>query len=360
MINQKTFSYLKNIAIIFSLCFIISCVDKIDFDVPSGLSESIAINGRLIKDGNTAVIKVTISNVFDFNNNGRRPVTVREPKLVDDLGNSLILTRVDISDYEAVIEPGADLQVEVGRSYSLEVALFDGRVYKSTFESLLPSPDVGAFDWEIVDQPILNGQGDVVIDKRLALKVSTSLETGNVKPGLLWEFDRVYKITDFSRDMVSCYVPENPNTSRVIIAEAGEFQSNELRNFEVLRVPLDRRITEGTLFNLKQYSLSPSAAKYWRSADLLLSKTGNMFDAPSSRIGSNFINTSDSTDFAYGYFFVTEVKEASLKVDENDIPDLGKFCDPGNATPENPCPFGCCNCLTIPESTLEVPAKWFQ
>jgi len=352
----KQFAFLISIL----LLSLFACVDKIDFDVPRGLSESIAINGRLIKDGNSARVRVTVSNIFDFSNDGRRPVTVREPKLVDDRGNSLILPRVDLSDYEAVINPGDPLQLEFGRTYSLEVELFDGRRYKSTPERLLPSPEVEEFGWSLVDQSVLNGQGQVEIDKRLALDVTTALQVDSEKPGLLWEFERTYKITDFSTLQRQCYVPENPNASRVIIAEGDDFDANALEDFELLRLPLDRRLSEGSLFELKQYSLTPTAAKYWKSADLLLSKTGNMFDAPSSRIGSNFINQADSTDVAYGFFFVTEVKTSFLKLDSTDISGINRFCDGSGVTAENPCPFGCCDCEEIQNASLEIPENWVQ
>ncbi|MEL6122705.1 MAG: DUF4249 family protein [Bacteroidota bacterium] len=334
-----------------------SCVDQIDFSVPAGGSEDIAISGRLIK-GDTSEVRVLISNIFDFSADGRRAITVRDPILRDDLGRSITLERTDLSEYGAVIPPDSDMPIEFGRAYSLEVSLFDGRRFVSAFETLLPSPPIAAANWSIVDQDVIGSDGSLQTNERISIQIDSDLIVSGERAGLLWELQRTWKLTDNSRDMRSCYIPENVSGSSVITLDATELQDGRLENYELLRLPVDPRLAQGTLIEVNQYSLTPSASDYWTNVDLLLSKTGNMFDAPSSRIGSNFSSIGDSTTNVFGYFFVTELQQSFIKIDSLDFGSLSTFCEAATPSAENPCPFSCCDCTEIPDISTTPPPNW--
>ena len=107
-----------------------SCVEKIDLDPPTGLTEAIIIQGRAVLGDNSRV-ELQVSRLFDFSADSRLSLNVKDVVFFDDQGNEMELESVNQGEYNTPITSSSPIQLEVGRSYGIRLATFDNRSYIS-------------------------------------------------------------------------------------------------------------------------------------------------------------------------------------------------------------------------------------
>ncbi len=129
---QITFFWVVLVCVV----FINSCIDPIEFDVPAGLSDSVVIQGHVVK-GEESYVEVSISNLFDFTAESRKLVNVESVDLIDDQGNELSLKPVKIGYYRSLLSDSTNIQAEIGTAYKVRVRTLDDRVYESSLDEML-------------------------------------------------------------------------------------------------------------------------------------------------------------------------------------------------------------------------------
>lgn len=340
----------------------VSCIDKIDFEVPAGISESIAIQGVLEK-GDPSVVNIFVSQIFDFTAESRQAIRVRDPKLVDEQGKEILLTEKKIGEYTAVIPKNSEFSIEYGKSYKISLATFDGRKYESSFEKLYEVAQPDELTADFIEVDVGDGNGGYKKQRQIQFYISTPLMGASGSPGISWGKQRTYKITDSPQNFNDlpkvCYITETIDLVERSIAETGEISGSRIDKFPLYSAAIDYRFAEGYYFTAIQYSLSEGALKYWKNVNELVNRTGNMFESPPGKLVSNISNPNDPKDEVYGYFYVTEAKVARVKVDSTMVGNLPRFCPPKVPSQSGDCPLAiCCNCLAEKGSTTKIPSFW--
>ena len=184
-------------------------------------------------------------------------------------------------------------------------------------------------------------------------EVYTELSSMGFSPALLWQAERTWKVSDLVGQV--CYIEENAITSDLRMYDPNEFSASRLEGFEILTSAIDPRLTEGSLFEICQVSLSEEARLYWKNALNASSFSGGMFEPRAGLIKSNIRNKADDSEAVHGYFFSTEQQIHYIKLSAKQFPDLRTYCPP----PMIQCPGDiCCDCLDVPRSGIIPPENW--
>lgn len=359
--------YIIRISILLSI-LVVSCIDKIDFEVPAGLSDSIVIQARVVK-GEISFVEVDVSRLFDFSVESRRPVSVRRVVLSDDNNNEMVLeTRVPGSYFEVLNESTA-IQAEVGRGYKLRVETLDNRIFESTIDIMPPNRIPRGLNLSIVSQPAIDLLGRATEVDRIRLSIDTEVNT-ETNGGVFWEISNVYRVTDQGLSdpanpvIKTCFIEDNINANEIFILDPTQLRDGNLIDHELAFASIDRRFGEGLFFVVRQFSLSQGAFSYWNGINILSERGGNIFDGPAGEIPSNFTNINDPESVAFGYFFATEEELIRRKADLPELAEVLPVCPSDRACflpGGDSCVCGlCCDCLNDPNSTTVVPDFWFD
>ena len=117
---------LRIIVVAVGLLLCQACIDPIDFEVSNEFSDSVVIQGRVVR-ADPSFIEVNISRLFDFSPESRQPLAVQEVIVFDDLGNEMELTTRTPGIFRQELDASTPIQAEIGRGYRLRVRTFDGR-----------------------------------------------------------------------------------------------------------------------------------------------------------------------------------------------------------------------------------------
>lgn len=345
------------------------CLDTIDIESPINNEESLVIQGKLVV-GNPSVIEVSLSRLFNFTAEGRRPVNARSVTLFDETGNTVELEDYGLGSYFLNIPMGdPDFTVSLGDAYGIKVVTFDGRTFESTLETANPVPRMESVSYRLVERELVNAAGTVNTVNYLQYSVNTPLAVSeaseNVRLG--WEFRHTYKVNDtpISPTVTQkvCYISENLNVTDIKVIDASVLTADRIDDYPLYETSVTRVYGEGLYFTLIQESLSETAHEYFNQVAENTGRTGNMFEAPPGKVVSNIRNVDDELDEAFGFFYVTQQDTIRQYVDPALIGSPPAYCPPpGGLVRENgSCadPI-CCDCESVPNSTTTKPSYWTE
>lgn len=373
MVRPARFTSLR--FIIFSTvlsCFALfnSCIDPIEFEVPTGLSESIVIQGRVVI-GTPSFVEVNASRLFDFSPESRQPVSIRNLILYDSKGNQMELSTRVPGRYFQELNEGTPIQAEIGTGYRISLETFDNRSYETSFDVLYENQDPISLNVSLTQTSLPDGLGVFVPTDQVTLDITTNVDN-TTNGGIYWEVRNVFAVTDTPVSAVApenpktCYITKTVNVNEIYVLDPTELTSDRIENYQLLNSLIDWRFAEGIYYEVKQFSLSPGAYAYWEAINVLSEREGNMFDGPVGEIPTNLFNVDDPNDPIFGYFFATQEKGIRIKVDQNLIGFVPRLCPPPpermcNLTPGEACTCGlCCDCLLDPQSTIVQPDYWID
>ncbi|WP_235296899.1 DUF4249 family protein [Portibacter marinus] len=342
------------------------CLDPIELEIPEGQGNAIVINAKIV-EGNPSTFELNLSQIFSFTQDTRGRIIAKQVIIYDEAGNELEVKPTGDGIYEYIFSENDPISIEVGKSYKLSLEMFDGRLFESNFEPLLPVPEIENIHYEIYDKTfVLPDQSE-----RTRTTISYSIDTPLEIPGqeersnLKWEFQRVYKVTDspivFGQQQKVCYVSGNAGVFDINIYGGGTTTRTQLDNYFVYEEFLDRTYGEGLYFTVVQESLSKGAFEYWQKISNVLERKDNIYADPPGRVQSNYTHVNGSQD-AYGYFYVTTQDTSRIYVD----PELSGVTETrcpseGLVNMDGSCgdPL-CCDCASVDNSTTLKPAFWIQ
>lgn len=348
----------QSIYLLLCLLGISACVDQIEFEVEPGLSSSLSIHGRLSLPDDPEelpVFTLSISNVFDFNSAARKEVSVRYVNLIDEEGRVVEVPNTRVGTYEVFFDESIPIKPRIGGSYFVELETFNSKRYRSAVETIAPVIDPANFDYSLEEIEGVDKDGEPEFFPQLSFTVDLNVPTDGDAQGILWETERVWKISDDNERV--CYITESPGLGGTQpLFDPIDLEDVTTVREEVLTLPINAQLSEGNLITLKQSSLSREALVYYRNINTLLSKNGSMFDAPASRITTNWTNIADPDDLVFGYFFATHTKTRQIQLPPRLFEEISNFC-PLAGPPGGGCDI-CCNCLEVNQSQLTPPKGW--
>ncbi len=357
------------ILIILSLLSLTACLDTIDLDVPKGTEEGIVIRGELIK-GDPSILRIRISNIFNFDLKSLGLVLLDAVTLIDEAGNEMEIEQRESTLFQHIFDPVADpIKIEHYQKYKIRVAVEDGRVYESSFEELLPLPaGETQLKYELSTRESLNDKGEILSKPAVQFLANTPIEMPNSDNNaqLLWTAERTYQLTDSALVNIPtvyskvCYITVNVDFDNIHILDGNAFEGDEAINFPLSQVLINYEFAEGYTYTVYRKSLNPTAFRYWSRTKQSIERQGFLFEPVVGRVQSNFTNLNDDKDNSvFGYFTAHDQDTTHFYVP----PVLGeeRLCPlpPRRFSPECPTPFPvCCDCSQQPGSTTRKPDFW--
>jgi len=374
---MKVSKFIERFALLFlflvGLFGLSSCLDEIDFANAETIDEAIAIQGRVVK-ADPSYISVTIRGVFNFQDVPRlldaRLVTVE-----DESGNVVELpTGADGIFYLEVPDDDPNFKIDFGKSYRINVATFDNRNYTSSFEELLPAPVIEDLTVARTQVQSVDVTGNTKLFSQLTYSISTPLmpENSSENARLLWEFITTYQFTDspeaygaracrptsIDSEAKTCYITSSP-LNNYITLNGPDLSVDRIDNFEALNTGISSINSEGLYLTVSQQSLTQTAFDYWDQVGNVVSRTGDLFQAPAGRVITNIVNTEDEREDVFGYFYATEetIRRVFVSPDIAENPPLPCPAPPSEG---GLAPNDCCNCSSVSNSTTVRPVWWIN
>lgn len=161
-----------------------ACLDPIEFDVPAGLSDSVVIQGRVVRS-DTSFIEVIVSKLFDFSPESRQPVRLSDVTLINDLNNRMTLRQISPGYYKQILDDNTLIQAQVGQGYKIIVNLEDGRTFESELDILPEGNQPEALEILQIQEEVRTAQGLTIKQDKLKIQVDTKI-SNNTNGGIYW------------------------------------------------------------------------------------------------------------------------------------------------------------------------------
>ncbi|MDG2449579.1 MAG: DUF4249 family protein [Saprospiraceae bacterium] len=346
---------------IFILLLPLSCVERIELDPPTDLTEAIVIQGRAVL-GENSRIEIKTTRLFDFSSESKLALNVKEAIVRDEEGNSMELIPLFQGVFNTPLDENSPIQLKVGGRYSMEITTLDNRTYLSSFDLLTDNSPPRDISFGPAEQLLPNANGNLEIVSQLETFIDTDINESS--EGVLWEIDRTYRLTDSPVDgpVKTCYLTSAFSLETIPVFTDSDGVTTSLNKHSLGTQNIDYRFAEGMYITVRQYSLSSGGKDYWNAVSSLAKKEGDLFDEPVGLIPTNFENINDPDDEVFGYFFVTKEESIRLRVPDNLIGEVVLPCPPANPPMGmRACNLGiCCDCLEGPNATLERPLFWID
>ena len=346
-----------------------SCLDKIAFTRPEGEVKELVIQALFTK-GAPSVVEVQITDIFDKTGFvSPKTVNVKEVLVINDKGQQKELDDIAPGKYEVRIPNNdPDFTVDFETSYKIYVKTINNEEYESSFEGLNRVPEIDKLDVDFVTREFYNSALDQIVENKFVqFFVTTKLDNpgGVGKANLKWDFELTYKFTDSPTQsnvqMKTCFITEIGSIVDLALINGDEYIDDRLNRYAVFETPITNKFAEGYYMSVIQQSLSDSALEYWRQLREIITRTGNMFESPAGNVVSNFKTVNDAKRPVTGYFYTSESDTLRVYISPEQVGSPRLACPPQMAAPGFGCTLGlCCDCLTIPRSTIIKPAFWVE
>ncbi len=390
-----------SIKIIKSLCqFLLvifisdGCVDKLNVDLGDRAILPVVINGFISDQPGPYIVKIRKSFKIDAVGLYEPPISAKKVTIIDNIGNQEVLSEMGAGIYKT---DSAGIRGVSGRAYKLIVELFNGRIYESIYDTLPFPAKLDTVYAKYKTTSNLNGGMDFSFD--VYLDASTSLLTSYY---FNWKFNATFKLethpelenpptapcsyTDI--DCQGCSVcnllakcsglrnfgtPSNPNFIRIapcscctcwytfsnespILSDYQFFQSGQFKGIKVGSILLDDYIIQGKIYaEVNQFSLTRHAYLFYKAIRDQKDGATSLFQPPSGRIPSNFIQVSGSQEPVIGLFYSTSVNTRRLVITKDDVP-FGGY--PFSQVPLRSINRSCLAVELYPNATTTKPSFW--
>lgn len=336
-----------------------SCIEQISFPTEreGGL---FVIDGRYTDEN----IEQTVFLGFSSNRTSvPRPIETAQLRLFDDQGNSESY-RHDPERPGTYVLTGNRIKPQIGNSYHLQVALEDGRLYKSIPEKLLaPVASLNdiKYDFSLREESL----GNTILTEVPFIDVFIDVDFGLAEGEpfyLRWDVEEVYKFspTDFDDFMglipPPCYVHVFTSAQDINLFDGRNISQSSLSNILVGSQKLDQTFLERHYFSVYQRTISQEAYEYWRKIDRIVRNVGTIFDSPPAPIKGNMFNVEDPDEEILGYFEVASSQVLRFSTILQDLPiELSAECTFEPEKPRIEYSRECLDCLRIRNSSLRRP-----
>ncbi|UFH56563.1 DUF4249 domain-containing protein [Spirosoma sp. KNUC1025] len=287
-----------------TLLALAACIDQVQLPVRTE-EPRLVVEGQITNEAPPYSVRLTYTGKYsgaDGQNPANQYVESAQVVVGDDQGRSARFVSLGQGIYQTT---DTTFRGQIGRTYSLSIALADGKRYASKPETM---PDVPAIDSvsAVVQQspsltkPFVVEYGVNTLDPageknyyrwtaygittRLSVGVPCSLGNPNMCNYRCW--------TTVTNDLVNIYSDEDIN-------------GNAIRNRAVLQVPVYNLGPQ--LMEVLQYGITQANYQFLKLYQQQNARTGSIFDPLPAPVVGNVTNVSNTADVARGYFAVTSL-----------------------------------------------------
>lgn len=288
-----------------------SCVDKIEFKVPSGQENALVINGKLLY-GQPSYIEVNIEKLFAFDAASRNRVPSCCVTLENDLGQRIELDRVVFSAFNLEIPlDHPDFEISFDRNYRIIVETLEEGSFESAWEPLFPVPRMDSISLIEVPTAKFTERLGVVEFQSYNFQVNTPLIAPKATQAsrLLWlneTFNTIRPSSPSCNELNTIFI-RLPTVFDGTINNASYLEDYFIASSKVQDLNGPGQEDQVCLV-LYQQSLSETALNYWQQVIKVLER-GDV-DNTRSALGQVTSNISpaegNQATKSYGYFYATQ------------------------------------------------------
>ncbi len=349
--------------ILLSLIFI-GCIDPVEpeFEFKNGL---IFIEGiaATVEGGSFVIINKSVEE-FGLNK------TVFEGGASVSFVNTVTEQIIELQELEGAYVPSSDFKVNIGEQWRLEVALTDGKQYRSQKEIVLEpvpiesvrstfNPELQFNDGNDAFEPghsISITFDDPLEDENYYYWTFKSFEKLNICETC---FDGIYRngvcgptevptpdyFTYFCD--TDCWKIRFPDS--ISLFDDKFSNGKNISNIEVAKIPLYTK--ENMVVEIQQYSLTPSAYDYYKVLKDIVDNSSGFNAPPPAALVGNMFNVNDSDEFVFGRFTTAATSRASIFIERQNIQESPlENQDPLSVEPTFMSPYP-------PPATIEAPCN---
>jgi len=313
----------RNIFVLLSIVLLTSCIERYFTASELNFHSQIVIDGTISNDGNEQ--KIMISKSSTTEDPKFIPVSGCVVSVEDDKGNSLSFP--ESSDAGYYVGKVDNSFIVTGGHYRLHVKTTDGIEYVSSYEEMLPCPEVSNVYYELETKQT---QDLSITENGLQFFIDFK---GNENFGHFyrWQLIQTYEYhsrwpldkwldTDGSHDLVRpdysnfiCY--KTDKLKSIFVLSTDGFSQNSYNKYKLHYVQdQTQQLQYKYSLLVNQYSLTKAAYNYWENLRKNNQETADLFGKQPANVKGNIHNISDTTDVALGYFGVSSVQSKRIMV----------------------------------------------
>ncbi|MBK8195233.1 MAG: DUF4249 domain-containing protein [Lewinellaceae bacterium] len=344
-----------------------TCVREIDFKNDVIDKADLVISGGFYNGAGPFSLR--LMHPTNYDKRDFEPVTGAIVTLSDDDGHQYFY-----SESDPVNQKGVYLLIGAtgvpGRTYTLEIQLPDGKTYRSRPQKMPEPLPVDAAEMRFAFVEDINAQGNIVKIPFAQVYAHVTVPDQAAGRYFRWEcestfiFDEIDTGNPFDPPK-QCFISNYTSNQVVGIDNPADFQPGTQLVVYAGRRAIDFAFDLRNCFSVYQRTIGKDAFLYWKRVKQVVEPTGTIFDLPPSFIPGNLENVNDPGRPAFGFFEVGASDTARVFANRGDLPsDVVAFipkhcsgpqpCNPNN----NPRRPECCECLLLPNSTLQKPEWW--
>ncbi|MDQ2658239.1 MAG: DUF4249 domain-containing protein [Bacteroidota bacterium] len=339
---------MKSIRIIFILFFFIDgCIDPLPVRILKQ-EPKLVVDGSITNEPGPYQVRLSFSTDLAQSVEKRLPATNASVWIIDDAGESEMLTEVAAGVYET---NAGGMRGEIGRAYNIRIILSSEKEYYSLPQKMAPSGTIENIYTEF-ERNALNGDEparpqdavNVFIDSHGSGDEAsffrwrwTAVYHGRTYPELRtkglpggatipdppacsgWIYDRGELLRVGDCTCCSCWPYEY--NSVAILSDPRFTSDNFFRKVQVAQIPVvPMRFHDKYYLELEQISLSEDAFKFWALVKAQHESAGSLFQPSAVKVTGN-IRALDSDERALGVFEVSAITRRSFFVTQDVLPD---------------------------------------
>ena len=313
----------QNLFVLLSVMLLSSCIERYLPVTELNFSPKLVIDGIIAN--NESDQEIVISESSPAENPTFVPVSGCKVSVEDGHGNSFLFSESESKGHYLGRIDAAHLVI--GERYRLHVKTSMGAEYASSFEELMPCPEVDRVYYEVETKQTENPEitenglqfyidfkGDANSGHFYRLQLTQTYEYHSKWPLDKWlGKDGFHDLVDPDYSNFVCYRTDKLKSIYVLSTDG--FSQNKFSKYKLHFVE-DQ--TEVLMYKysllVNQYSLTKRAYNYWENLRKNNQETVDLFGKQPANVKGNISNVSDTTDVALGYFTISSVQSKRIMV----------------------------------------------
>jgi hypothetical protein len=317
---------------------LLGCVEEFSANVDPPSPRPLVVDGGVTSGPGPHRVRLSLAAAFEQSLEGNiQRIEGAEVAIVDDsTGRRVELSPAEISGKYRTEE--GEFTGVPGHAYHLEVTLPDGRRYRSVPQRM-PEP---------VPMDSVFATFDPSPQPRIRVKAAARDPEGT-EQYYRWGNEVLHEY-GWSRPSPPFYCWEEGRlgSSQVSILSDRLIDGGRIQQQVVYSIPPSLRASYPSQVDVRQFTITEEAFRFWSKVREQVEEAGNPFSAPPAPIRGNVVSVQDSTDRALGYFQVAGVSQKQTECfKQKDFEDA-------------PAPFPLDNpaCPIDRGATFERPEEW--
>ncbi|WP_075349438.1 DUF4249 domain-containing protein [Algoriphagus marinus] len=338
------------------LLLLTACIDPYETEVEQG-QQYLTIDGTITSVAQVHRVRLTRGDTYGSIFQGLiRPVTGATVIVRDNLGEVTFLEENE--EDRGYYETPATFAAVVGRSYSLQIQLVDGKVYTSFPEKVEAAPLIKSLGYQSQRIPV-EGEVNDASGVQLIVDIDDPADQNNFyyfrnseATYVLETRPDLYTTPPPDRSPApkdccfTCFQTETVGNQSYFISSDDNFNGLSTRLIAGFIPDNGRRFVNTYRIDLRQLNVSQEAYRFLRLVKQQSEISGSVFDPPPANIRGNMISLDDPEEVVLGFFIAAGESKKRVYIKNSDLDFVQNIA----IIPDD--------CRVVPGASLLPPFDW--